>query len=284
MYIQPAAGDAGGAIGAALAVYHLYFDKPKVPPAFYDAMNGAYLGPSFANREITRLCQKLKIIAHLETDEEIIRKTALLLQEGQIAGWFQGRMEFGPRALGNRSILADPRDPGMQKKLNLKIKFRETFRPFAPAIPIEYLNEYFELPGISPYMLFVDALQNHRRKAFPENYFSLPPEEKLLVNRSELPAITHVDFSARVQTVHKETNPRFHQLLTTFQKLTGCPVLVNTSFNVRGEPIVCTPEEAIRCFMHTDMDLLILNNVMILKKDQTENGLAAVQQSRIYVD
>jgi carbamoyltransferase len=172
----------------------------------------------------------------------------------------------------------------MQKKLNLKIKFRENFRPFAPAIPIEYLNEYFELPGISPYMLFVDALQNHRRKAFPENYFSLPPEEKLLVNRSELPAITHVDFSARVQTVHKETNPRFHQLLTTFQKLTGCPVLVNTSFNVRGEPIVCTPEEAIRCFMHTDMDLLILNNVMILKKDQTENGLAAVQQSRIYVD
>jgi carbamoyltransferase len=284
IYIQPAAGDAGGAVGAALAAYHMYYDKQKTTPAFYDAMNGAYLGPSFSNREITRLCQKLKIVAHLETDVEIIEKTALLLQEGQIVGWFQGRMEFGPRALGNRSILADPRNPKMQKELNLKIKFRENFRPFAPAIPIEYLHEYFEQPGVSPYMLFVDGLLTRWRKTLPENYFSLSPEEKLLIKRSDLPAITHVDFSARVQTVHRETNPRFHQLLISFQKLTGCPILVNTSFNVRGEPIVCTPEQAINCFKHTGIDVLILNNVMILKKEQTDDGLFSEKQNRTYVD
>jgi len=268
IYIQPAAGDAGGAVGAALAVYHIYHDKPKIKHSFYDGMNGACLGPSFNDDDIIRICKKFKLSFREEPGDEIVQKTALLVQEGYIVGWFQGRMEFGPRALGNRSILADARDMSMQKKLNLKIKFRESFRPFAPSIPIEYLNDYFEQPGISPYMLFVHDIQSRRRNSLPANYYSLAPEDKLSVVRSELPAVTHVDFSARTQTVHPETNPRFHQLLMAFHKLTGCPVLVNTSFNVRGEPIVCTPEEAIRCFLHTEIDVLVLNNVMILKKDQ----------------
>ncbi len=268
IYIQPAAGDAGGAIGAALAAYHLYYDNNKIKHAFYDGMNGAFLGPSFSDREINSVSKKFKLTFRRETDDEIIQQTAQLLNEGNVVGWFQGRMEYGPRALGNRSILADPRDEAMQKKLNLKIKFRESFRPFAPAIPIEYLDDYFEQPGISPYMLFVHGIRTRWRTALPENYSTLSPEDKLPVNRSILPAITHVDYSARIQTVHPETNPRFHQLLTAFQKLTGCPVLVNTSFNVRGEPIVCMPEEAIHCFMHTDMDVLVINNFMILKKEQ----------------
>jgi len=277
IYIQPAAGDAGGAVGAALAAYHLYYDNQKIKYAFYDGMNGAYLGPSFSLDEVTRICKKLKIKFHPESDDEVIEKTASLLKEGNIVGWFQERMEFGPRALGNRSILADPRDGAMQKKLNLKIKFRESFRPFAPAIPIEYLNDYFEQPGISPYMLFVHNIQTRRRNSLPENYDALAPDDKLLVRRSDLPAITHVDFSARIQTVHHETNPRFHQLLMAFHKLTGCPVLINTSFNVRGEPIVCTPVEAIHCFMHTEMDVLVLNNLMIFKNEQTEKGFESVQ-------
>jgi carbamoyltransferase len=186
-------------------------------------------------------------------------------------------MEFGPRALGNRSILADPRDPDMQRRLNLKIKYRESFRPFAPAIPIEYADQYFEPGGISPYMLFVQNIRGQWRKELPENYISLPPEDKLSVERSELPAITHVDFSSRVQTVHEETNPRFHQLLTTFHSISGCPILVNTSFNVRGEPIVCTPAEAIQCFMNTEMDVLVLNNYVLLKKDQTSEPRGAAQ-------
>jgi carbamoyltransferase len=284
VYIQPAAGDAGGAVGAALAAYHIYYGKQKINHSFYDGMNGAYLGPSFSNYEVTRICKKLKITARLESDDGVIQKTSSLLQEGQIVGWFQGRMEFGPRALGNRSILADPRDETMQKKLNLKIKFREGFRPFAPAIPAEYLDEYFEGGGISPYMLFVHDFQTRWRVALPENYFSLNPEDKLAVILSVFPAVTHVDYSARIQTVHKETNPRFHQLLGAFHKLTGCPVLVNTSFNVRGEPIVCTPEEAIHCFLHTEMDVLVLNNVMILKKDQTEIAMEFLRPTREYID
>jgi carbamoyltransferase len=268
IYIQPAAGDAGGAVGAALAAYHLYFHKDKIEQAFYDGMSGAFLGPSFSDKEIIRACKKRGLTVHQKANDEIILQTAQLLSEGNVVGWFQGRMEFGPRALGNRSILADPRDAGMQQKLNLKIKFRESFRPFAPAIPIEYLDDYFEETGISPYMLFVHGINGRWRTTLPENYFSLSPENKLSFARSKLPAITHVDFSARIQTVHAETNPRFHQLLMSFQKLTGCPVLVNTSFNVRGEPIVCTPEEAIHCFMNTDMDILILNNFMLMKNEQ----------------
>ena len=284
IYIQPAAGDAGGSIGAALAVYHIYFDKGKIKHLFFDGMNGSFLGPEFSHAEIAGICKNLKLVFRLETDNALIQKTALLLKEGHIVGWFQGRMEFGPRALGNRSILADPRDPAMQKKLNLKIKFRESFRPFAPAIPLEYADEYFELDQVSPYMLFVQNVKKQFRNDLPENYISLDPEEKLSVERSQLPAVTHVDFSSRIQTVHQETNSRFRQLLLAFQNLTHCPVLVNTSFNVRGEPIVCTPAEAIRCFMHTEMSVLVLNNCIILKSDQKGGDFNIVRKSYQYAD
>jgi carbamoyltransferase len=284
IYIQPAAGDAGGSLGAALAAYHLYYKKEKSKPPFYDGMQGTYLGPSYSNLEIAGICKGLKIVSTLESDDKVIQKTALLLKQGNIVGWFQGRMEFGPRALGNRSILADPRDPAMQKKLNLKIKFRESFRPFAPAIPIEYSNKYFEPGGVSPYMLFVQNIQKHWRKELPDNYIALDPEEKLSIDRSDLPAITHVDCSARIQTVHEETNPRFRELLLAFYKESGCPVLVNTSFNVRGEPIVCTPGEAIRCFMETEMDVLVLNNHVLLKKEQTVKGFGSARQNRPHAD
>jgi len=284
IYIQPAAGDAGGSVGAALAAYHLYHKKEKTKHPFYDGMKGSYLGPEYSNHEIARICSSFKMVSSLETDEGVVQKTASLLREGNIVGWFQGRMEFGPRALGNRSILADPRDPDMQKRLNLKIKYRESFRPFAPAIPMEYADGYFEPGGISPYMLFVQNVQDRWRKKLPENYISLPPEDKLSIERSELPAITHVDFSSRVQTVHEETNPRFRRLLNAFHALSGCPVLVNTSFNVRGEPIVCTPAEAIRCFMDTEMDVLVLNNHLLLKRDQTMEGFGSVKPNRPFSD
>ena len=203
-------------------------------------------------------------------DELLFDKITDCLIEGGVAGWFTGRAEFGPRALGNRSILADPRDPAMQKKLNLKIKNRESFRPFAPAICVELMDEYFELEQASPYMQFVQNVKGHLRKKLPENYKTLRPEEKLSIERSVLPAVTHVDFSARIQTVHEETNPRFRKLLLAFQSLTGCPVLVNTSFNVRGEPVVCSPVEAIRCFMNTEMDVLVLNDFLILKNNNKQ--------------
>ncbi|MEO8109475.1 MAG: carbamoyltransferase, partial [Ginsengibacter sp.] len=268
IYVQPAAGDAGGALGAALAAYHIYYKKEKIAHLFYDGMKGSFLGPEFSSNEIEKVCKQLKIVYSVETEESLIQKTASILKEGNIVGWFQGRMEFGPRALGNRSILADPRDPAMQKKLNLKIKYRESFRPFAPSICAELANEYFELEQASPYMQFVQNVKEYVRKKLPENYNTLLPEEKLSIERSALPAITHVDFSARIQTVHEETNPRFRKLLLAFQSLTGCPVLVNTSFNIRGEPVVCTPSEAINCFMHTEMDVLVLNDFLILKSDQ----------------
>ena len=284
IYVQPAAGDAGGSIGAALAGYHLYYDKDKIRHSFYDGMNGAYLGPEFDNEEIARVCGRFKMVSNLLTDEEIIPKTVSMLQEGHVVGWFQGRMEFGPRALGNRSILADPRYPDMQKRLNLKIKFRESFRPFAPAIPIEFAHIYFEPGGMSPYMLFVQNIRRYLRKQLPEDYVSLPPGEKLSLVKSELPAITHVDFSSRIQTVHEETNPRFHRLLKTFYEQAGSPVLVNTSFNVRGEPIVRSPAEAIHCFMHTEMDALVLNNHLLLKKDQTKESYGFANPGRSYTD
>ena len=284
IYIQPAAGDAGGSIGAALAAFHLYFRKEKTGHLFYDGMQGAFLGPEYSNHEIGMVCKRLKIVSSLETDDAMIQKTAAFIRDGYIVGWFQGRMEFGPRALGNRSILADPRDPAMQKKLNLKIKFRESFRPFAPSVTAEKANAYFESNGDSPYMLFVHPVQKHLRKELPADYAQLAPEEKRSVDRSDLPAITHVDFSSRVQTVHEETNPRFRQLLTAFHELTGCGVLVNTSFNIRGEPMVCTPEQAIRCFMNTEMDVLVLNNHIILKKDQVKAGFELVKQHLPYWD
>ena len=284
LYVQPAAGDAGGAIGAALAAYHLYYRKEKIEHPFYDGMKGTFLGPEYSNEQIAIIIKRLGMLSSLESGETILEKTVALLKTGNVVGWFQGRMEFGPRALGNRSILADPRNPEMQKKLNLKIKFRESFRPFAPAVPIEYSQLYFEPGGSSPYMLFVQNILESRRKNLPGDYDSLSPDKKLALTKSELPAITHADFSSRVQTVNKETNPRFHQLLMSFYEQTGCPVLVNTSFNVRGEPMVRTPQEAINCFMNTEMDVLVLNDYLLLKKDQRVNVYSPDKAIRIVND
>lgn len=267
IWIQPAAGDAGGALGSALVAYYLRTGKRKVFEK--DSMKGSYLGPSFDRYEILRVLGKYRApFIEIEDEDELCKAVAKLIADGNIVGWFQGRMEWGPRALGNRSILADPRNPEMQKKLNLKIKFREGFRPFAPAVLAEDVKEYFEYGFESPYMLLIDWIKRELRYELPENYSSLSWKEKLYFIRSSLPAITHIDFSARVQTVHKETNPRFHKLLQKFKELTGVGMLINTSFNVRGEPIVCTPEEAYLCFMRTDMDYLVLENFLLDKKNQ----------------
>lgn len=267
IWVQPAAGDAGGALGAALAAWHSYQDKPREPRA-RDAMNGAYLGPEFAQDDIeSRLTAQGATFATL-SDEDLIERTATALADGLAVGWFNGRMEFGPRALGGRSILADARSPNMQKLLNLKVKFRESFRPFAPSVLSEDVADWFEMTGESPYMLLVaNVSETRRRPMTPEeqNMFGI---DKLNVTRSEIPAVTHVDYSARVQTVHHETNPRYHALITAFKKKTGCPVLINTSFNVRGEPIVCTPEDAFRCFMGSNIDVLVCGNAFLDKGRQ----------------
>jgi carbamoyltransferase len=268
IYIQPAAGDAGGAIGAALAVHHIYNGHARTPKK-PDSMNGAYLGPSFDEKDILRTIRRFSALAEVpESFRALSKKTAELIAKGMVVGWFQGRMEFGPRALGNRSILADPRNSGMQKKLNLKVKFREGFRPFAPSVLEEEVDNYFEFQGSSPYMLLVAPVRETRRKSLPENYFRLPYMERLYVERSDLPAITHIDFSARLQTVHRVTNQRFWQLISDFREITGEGILINTSFNVRGEPIVCTPDDAYRCFMRTEMDYLVLGNYLMNKQDQ----------------
>ncbi|MBR1154688.1 carbamoyltransferase [Bradyrhizobium sp. JYMT SZCCT0428] len=267
IWVQPAAGDAGGAVGAALAAYYQFAGKPRVAPAG-DAMAGGYLGPSFAQAEIEqRLAQAGAVFTAL-TDDALIESTVKALVAEKAVGWFQGRMEFGPRALGARSILGDPRSPRMQSSLNLRVKFRESFRPFAPAVLREDVAEWFELDGDSPYMQIVaDVLKKHRRPANPgdEKLFGI---ERLNIPRSDIPAVTHVDYSARIQTVHADTNARFHALLTAFKAETGCPVLVNTSFNVRGEPIVCTPEDAFRCFMGSNIEVLAVGNCFLLKEDQ----------------
>lgn len=272
IFIQPAAGDAGGALGAALAAQHIYFGKERVVDTNkQDAMKGSYLGPQFSEKEVSQMAKKYKAIYKEYTDfQELSQETAQILADGNVVGWFQGRMEFGPRALGGRSILGDPRNPEMQKKLNLKIKYREGFRPFAPSVLAENVQDYFECPTESPYMLLVHNVNKERRKLLPENYNQLPLMEKLYFLRSDLPSITHVDYSARIQTVHKETNPKYHSLITDFQKLTGYGVVVNTSFNVRGEPIVCTPEDAYRCLMRTEMDYLVIGNILFDKKNQPE--------------
>lgn len=272
IFIQPAAGDAGGAPGAALAAYHIHFDQPrKVNPDQLDGMSGSYLGPEYSNKEIDVVIRKYKAkFTYFDNTEVMDDHVARLIAEGNVAGWMQGRMEFGPRALGGRSILADPRNEEMQKKLNLKIKYRESFRPFAPSVLAESCNQYFELDTISPYMLLVEPVQKSRRKTLPDGYEQLPLREKLYHLRSDIPAVTHIDFSARVQTVHKETNSRYWSLLKSFEALTGYGLLVNTSFNVRGEPIICTPEDAYRCFMRTEMDILVINNYLFMKSDQPE--------------
>ena len=268
IWIQPAAGDAGGAVGAALAAWHLFLGNDRPARQNADRMRGSYLGPEFAQADIEARLAAQGARFHVLSQDEVIEATAQGLAAGQAVGWMQGRMEFGPRALGARSILADPRSPSMQKMLNLKVKYRESFRPFAPSVRREDVAEWFELEGDSPYMLLVADVVPERRRAMTADEQALFGIDKLNVPRSDIPAVTHVDYSARIQTVHAETNPRYHALLTRFKEKTGCPVLVNTSFNVRGEPIVCTPEDAFRCFMGTELDLLVAGNCLLRKEEQ----------------
>jgi carbamoyltransferase len=266
IWVQPAAGDAGGAPGAALAAWHMEIGGPRA--AAGDAMAGSYLGPEFAQDEIERRLNAVGARFEVVDEAAMIEAVAAALADGAATGWFQGRMEFGPRALGARSILGDPRSPTMQKTLNLKVKFRESFRPFAPAVLREKVADWFELDEDSPYMLLVADVRRERRLDMTKAEEALFGIDKLNVPRSQIPAVTHVDWSARVQTVDAATNPRFHALLGAFERLTGVPVLVNTSFNVRGEPIVCTPEDAFRCFMGTDLDVLAIGNCLLRKEDQ----------------
>jgi carbamoyltransferase len=267
IWIQPAAGDAGGAVGAALAAFHIFKDQPrKISGA--DGMSGSLLGPSFSQVEIERRLTAAGAKFTVLGETEMVDRTAEALSEQKAVGWFQGRMEFGPRSLGARSILGDPRSPAMQKTLNLKVKYRESFRPFAPAVLREDVAEWFDLDSDSPYMLVVaDVRQDKRRRMSPDEA-ALFGIDKLNVSRSEIPAVTHVDYSARIQTVHRDTNPLFHALLSRFKARTGCPVLVNTSFNVRGEPIVCTPEDAFRCFMGNELDMLVVGHCVLDKAEQ----------------
>ncbi len=268
IWIQPAAGDAGGALGCALAAWHQAFEQPREVNGA-DSMRGSYLGPHYTTAQAKTELDAAG--AHYEVlGDELNQRVAALLEDGKVIGWFQGPMEFGPRALGGRSIIGDPRHPSMQATMNLKIKYRESFRPFAPAVLAERAADYFELDGPSPYMLLVAQVIPARRIAMTDEQQALFGIDKLNVPRSELPAITHVDYSARIQTVHADTNPRFHALLTQFDELTGCPVLVNTSFNVRGEPIVCTPADAYRCFMRTHIDYLVLGSFLLDKTAQPE--------------
>ena len=270
VWIQPAAGDAGGALGAALAAYHLHQARPRRLENQLDGMNGAYLGPSYDDEECARSLHQVGARFDRLGSNDMIERAASDLADGKGIGWFQGRMEFGPRALGNRSIIADARSPSMQPTLNLKVKYRESFRPFAPAVLREDVSDWFELDYDSPYMLLVADVVKRRRRQMSKEEHSLFGIDKLNVPRSEVPAVTHIDYSARIQTVHAETNPRFHALLSTFKEKTGCPVLVNTSFNVRGEPIVCTPEDAFRCFMGTELDALVVGNLYLKKSEQNE--------------
>jgi carbamoyltransferase len=265
--IQPAAGDAGGAVGAAAVAWHLYDRKPRYVNG-HDPMNGSYLGPSFSADQIRRELEAQGAVYVKLPDDELFEYVAELLEREQVIGWFQGRMEFGPRALGARSIIGDARSAKMQSVMNLKIKYRESFRPFAPSVLAERVSDYFELDGASPYMLLVAPLKEERRISMSESDEALFGIDKLKVARSELPAVTHVDYSARVQTVHEDTNPRYYKLLKAFEGKTGCPVLVNTSFNVRGEPIVCKPEDAYRCFMRTEMDYLVMEDFVLDKREQ----------------
>ena len=266
IWIQPAAGDAGGSLGAALAYWHHELKMPRED--FKDQMKGSYLGPKLKNNFIEEELKFLKANYKKQDIKEIISITAKELSNEKTVGWFQGRMEFGPRALGGRSILADPRSEKMQKELNLKIKFRESFRPFAPSVLREDVNDWFELDCDSPYMLLVADVKKEKQIKMTENDENLFGIEKLNVKRSSIPSITHVDYSARIQTVHKETNPRYYELIKEFKKITNCPVLVNTSFNVRGEPIVCSVEDAFNCFMGTNLDILIIEDFTLFKEDQ----------------
>ena len=268
IWLQPASGDAGGSLGAALVAAHMYKREPRKLNGAADLMQGSYLGPSHETPDtvgrLTAMGAKFEVL----DDEAIVERCAAALAEGKALGWHQGRMEFGPRALGGRSVLGDARSPTMQKLLNLKVKYRESFRPFAPAVLREDVSDWFDIDEDSPYMLLVaDVLDKHRIAMTPEQQ-KLFGIDKLNVPRSSIPAVTHVDYSARIQTVHRETNPRYHAMISRFKALTGCPIVVNTSFNVRGEPIVCTPDDAFRCFMGTEIETLAVGNCFLRKEDQ----------------
>lgn len=270
VFIQPASGDAGGAPGAALAAAHIHFGQERTANP-HDDMDGSYLGPEFSGLDVELMSRKYRAVYHHFTEfHALAQATATHLSQEKVVGWFQGRMEFGPRALGNRSILGDPRSEEMQKKLNLKIKYRESFRPFAPSVLQEASQNFFDLEGESPYMLLVAPVKENRRKPLPGNYNSLPLREKLYHLRSDVPAITHIDFSARIQTVSQHRNPRYYGLIKAFEDITGYGMVVNTSFNVRGEPIVCTPEDAYKCLMRTEMDVLVVGDYLFLKEEQPE--------------
>ncbi len=271
VWVQPAAGDAGGALGAALAAHYIEKKQPRTVGANMDAMKGSYLGPEYEQSDIEERLTKAGAVFEVLTDETVMTETAKCLEDGHAVGWFQGRMEFGPRALGGRSILGDPRNPEMQKTLNLKIKYRESFRPFAPSIISDEVSNYFEHEGTSPYMLVVAPVKEEHRKDTSKEDVGLFGIEKLNIPRSTIPAITHVDYSARIQTVHAETNPRYHALISAFKEQSGCPIVVNTSFNVRGEPIVNTPEDAFHCFMGTEMDTLVVGNCLMRKPAQDQS-------------
>jgi carbamoyltransferase len=269
IWVQPASGDAGGSLGAALAVHYISFGHERTNIEKRDSMKGAYLGPEFSDRDIENVARRYDAkYKKFDDFSELCEKTADLLNNDTVIGWFQGRMEFGPRALGNRSILGDPRCPEMQKKLNLKIKYREGFRPFAPSVLEEDISTFFDIDTISPYMLMVAPVLESRRTKLPEKYEELPLYERLYFLRSDVPSITHIDFSARIQSVSRETNPKYWQLINTFKQKTGYGIVVNTSFNVRGEPIVCSPDDAYRCFMRTEMDYLVMGNYLFDKKEQ----------------
>lgn len=271
VYIQPASGDAGGALGAALAVSHMYFDEPRPKQTGSDLMQGTYLGPEYSDKEIETMAKRMKaVFTQKSNDTELFNEIADKIAHGMVIGWFQGRMEFGPRALGNRSIIGDARHPEMQKKLNLKIKYREGFRPFAPSVLAEDCAQYFDLNTSSPYMLLVAPVLESRRLPKPDNYQQMTLWERLYAKRSDIQSVTHLDYSARIQTVHADTNPKYHGLISAFKQKTNYGLVVNTSFNVRGEPVVCTPEDAFRCFMGTEMDVLVLNSFVFYKTDQPD--------------
>ena len=271
LFIQPASGDAGGALGAAEMVHYMYFDQERKASDKPVAEHGFYLGPDFSEKETILSLKKHKACFHkFESFDELCEKVAGLLDQGNVIGWFQGRMEFGPRSLGNRSILGDARNTEMQRKLNLKIKYREGFRPFAPSVLYESTKDFFDLDAVSPYMLLIADVNKERRKRLPDNYHEMDLWDRLYYERSDVQSITHLDYSARIQTVHKEINPRYWQLINTFREKTGYGLVVNTSFNVRGEPVVCSPEDAYKCFMRTEMDYLIINDLFLKKTEQPD--------------
>jgi len=271
LWIQPAAGDAGGALGAALAAYHIHKSGARTPLEGRDRMKGSYLGPDFAQGEIEERLKAAGAVLTSLDDDAVIEQTASALAADKAVGWMNGRMEFGPRALGGRSILGNPMSPAMQKTLNLKVKYRESFRPFAPSVLREDVADWFDHDADSPYMLLVADVKEDKRRAMTDEQKALFVIDKLNIVRSDIPAVTHVDYSARIQTIHADTNPRYHALLKKFKEKTGCPVVVNTSFNVRGEPIVCTPEDAFHCFMGTELDVLVVGNCFLKKEDQPES-------------